>query len=439
MLGGEPMGGIVSFVSLGLGDPALRSARAQERLAAADVVLRDEDAAPVERLLELAREGKRVVRAVEGDALSSFAVMREVLAVAAAAVPYEVVPGVGARAAAAAFAGVMGKATRVRATEVAQAIEGEPGAAVVTLIAAAGEPGQQVVVTTAGEAVAEARALGAQWLVVVLAAPSERLRWFERRPLFGKRVLVTRAEGQASSTAALLRDAGAEPVVVPTIVIGPPSEPEPLARAVRELRAGAYAWAAFTSANGVERTWDAIVAAGGDARAFGAARLAAIGPATAAALERHGLRPEVVAREFKGEGLAEDMLAAMGASRGRVLLARAARARQVLPEALTAAGWAVDVVAAYETRPPGPEAVQGLVAQLGSGSLDAVTFTSSSTVENLCDLLGERAAGLLQRPRLASIGPVTTETARGRGLRVDVTASRYTVPGLIQALEASYA
>ena len=284
--------------------------------------------------------------------------------------------------------------------EVAQAVEGEPGAAVVTLIAAAGEPGQRVVVTTAGEAWRRRRALGAQWLVVVLGRP-RRAAALVRAPAAlrqaGARDAGRGAAGR-SSTAALLREAGAEPVVVPTIVIGPPAEPEPLARAVRELRAGAYAWAAFTSANGVERTWDAIVAAGGDARAFGAARLAAIGPATAAALERHGLRPEVVAREFTGEGLAEDMLAAMGASRGRVLLARAARAREVLPEALTAAGWAVDVVAAYETRPPGPEAVQGLVAQLGAGSLDAVTFTSSSTVENLCDLLGERAAGLLAAP-----------------------------------------
>jgi uroporphyrinogen III methyltransferase/synthase len=432
------MSGLVSFVSLGPGDPSLRAARAEQRLAAADVVLRDEDAAPVERLVELARSGKRVVRAVDGDALSSADALREVLAVAEAGVPFEIVPGVGARAAAATFAGVVGRAMRVRADGVARALEGEPGEAVVTLIAAAGEPTQRVVVTTAGEAVAQARAMGVPWLVLVLAAPSEGLRWFERRPLFGKRVLVTRAEAQAASAAALLRDAGAEPVVVPTVVLGPPADPAPLARAVADLRAGAYAWAAFTSANGVDRTWEAVVAAGGDARAFGAARLAAIGPATAAALERHGLRPDVVAREFKGEGLAEDMLAAMGKPPGRVLLARAAKARAFLPDALRAAGWTVDVVAAYETRPPPAEAVEALVRQLEAGTIDVVTFTSSSTVDNLCDLLGSRAVGLLARPKVASIGPITTETARGRGLRVDVTAAQYTVIGLIQALAASY-
>jgi len=432
------MSGLVSFVSLGPGDPSLRTARAEQRLAAADVVLRDEDAAPVERLVELARAGKRVVRAVAGDALSSADALREVLSVAEAGVPFEIVPGVGARAAAAAFAGVVGKAMRVQADGVARALDAEPGEAVVTLIAAAGEPTQRVVVTTAGEAVEQARAMGVPWLVLVLAAPSEALRWFERRPLFGKRVLVTRAEAQAASAAALLRDAGAEPVVVPTIVLGPPADPAPLARAVADLRAGAYAWAAFTSANGVDHTWDAVVARGGDARAFGAARLAAIGPATAAALERHGLRPDVVAREFKGEGLAEDMLAAMGKPPGRVLLARAAKARAVLPDALRAAGWTVDVVAAYETRSPPAEAVEALVRQLEAGTIDVVTFTSSSTVDNLCDLLGSRAVSLLAGPKVASIGPITTETARGRGLRVDVTAAQYTVLGLIQALAASY-
>jgi uroporphyrinogen III methyltransferase/synthase len=377
------MPGLVTFVSLGPGDAALRTSRAEARLAAADVVVRDDDALPPARLVELARSGKHVVRAVVGDALSSADALREVLEVAASGVPYEVVPGVGARAAAAAFAGVVGRAMRVRADQVGKAVEGEPGAAVMTLIAGAGDPTQRVVVTTAAEVVEQARALGDGWVVLVLGAPSESLRWFERRPLFGKRVLVTRPESQAASAAALLRDAGAEPVVVPTIVLGPPADPAPLAAAIAGLREGAYAWVAFTSANGVGHTWDAVVAAGGDARVFGSARLAAIGPATAAALEQHGLRPDVVAKEFRGEGLAKEMLAAMSKTPGRVLLPRAAKAREVLPETLRAAGWTVDVVAAYETRPPAPEAVADLVARLEAGTLDAVTFTSSSTVDNL--------------------------------------------------------
>jgi uroporphyrinogen III methyltransferase/synthase len=119
-------------------------------------------------------------------------------------------------------------------------------------------------------------------------------------------------------------------------------------------------------------------------------------------------------------------------------VARAARAREVLPEALRDAGCTVDVVAAYETRPPPPDAVAELTRELGEGRLDAVTFTSSSTVENLCDLLGDRAAGLLAGARIASIGPITTATAEARGLRVDVEARPYTVPGLIEALVSSY-
>jgi len=137
-----------------------------------------------------------------------------------------------------------------------------------------------------------------------------------------------------------------------------------------------------------------------------------------------------VAREFVGEGLAKAMLAKMK-TRGRVLLARAAKARDVLPESLRKAGWKVDVVAAYESHPPKKASVARLARDLAAGTIDAVTFTSSSTVENLC-------AVLLARTRVASIGPITTQTARKRGIRVDVMASEYTVPGLIRALAASY-
>lgn len=446
--------GRVSFVSLGPGDAGLLGERARRRLDEADFVVRDGDghatpAAGAARLVELARAGRRVVRATAGDALEAVGVLEEVLAVARAGVDYEVVPGVGARGAAAAFAGVVGRAVRARAADAGKAVEREPADAVVTLVAAAGEPSQRVIVTTAGEAAARARELaggaGDAEIVVAVGAPDGSLRWFERRPLFGKRVLVTRALEQAGKAAALLRDEGAEPVVVPAIAIAPPADPAPLAGAVTALREGRYAWAAFTSANGVERTWAAVEAAGGDARAFGAARIAAIGPATAEALARHGLRPDVVAREFRGEGLAQDMLAAMapagpGATPpSRVLLARAARARDALPEALRAAGCEVDVVAAYETHAAPRDAIAALAADLEVGRIDAVTFTSSSTVDHLCDALGGGAAALLAGVRVASIGPVTSETARARGLRVDVEAPEYTVPGLVRALADSYA
>jgi uroporphyrinogen III methyltransferase/synthase len=169
-------------------------------------------------------------------------------------------------------------------------------------------------------------------------------------------------------------------------------------------------------------------------------RIAAIGPATARALEGRGLHPDVVAREFRGEGLAEAMLAAMGTGepRPRVLLARAARARDALPEALRGAGCEVDVVAAYETRPPPPDVTAALRAELEAGRVDAVALTSSSTVDNLCDLLGEGAPSALSRLRVAAIGPITKDTAVARGVRVDVVPREYTLPALVDALAESY-
>jgi uroporphyrinogen III methyltransferase/synthase len=428
--------GLVSFVGGGPGDPRLRTERAGQRLAEADVVL--EVDVPAETLVALAREGKSVACLVPGDPLESPAVVAQVRAVAAAGVPFEVVPGIGARGAAGAFAGVLGRAVRVPSRDLAAALAGEAPDAVVTLIAAAGTAAQRVVTTTAAAGAVRARDLGDGPVIVAFGAPEEALRWAERRPLFGKRVLVTRAREQAGGTAALLREHGADPVVVPTIEIHAPSDPAPLAAAIIVLRGGGYDWVAFTSANGVERTWQALEAARADARAFAAAKLAAIGPATARALERRGLRPDLVATEFRGEALAGALLEAPRSGPSRVLLARAAVARDILPETLRTAGWTVDVVAAYETRPTSADVVERLTRELAAGRIDAVTFTSSSTVDNLCDRLGPDAAKLLAGPRVASIGPVTTATAVRRGLRVDVTARQYTVPGLIEALAESY-
>jgi uroporphyrinogen III methyltransferase/synthase len=434
------LAGRISFVNLGPGDPALRTERAADRMAAADVVV-DDDEVRIETLFELALAGKRVVRVVRGDVLGSAGVVAEAVALAHADVAIEVIPGVAAAATAAAFAGVLGRAVFASASEVGDAVRAEDPAAPVTIVHAPSLPSQRVVVTTAVAAADAAREFGDARVLVAFGAPEPALRWFERLPLFGKRVLVTRAPEQAASTAALLRELGGDPWVVPTIDLRPPEDGAPLARAIQALRAGAYAWVVFTSANAVERTWDALFAAGGDARAFGRANLAAIGPATARALEARSLRADVMAKEFRGEGLAEALLGAMSGAVGpvRILLPRAAKARDVLPEALRAAGYRVDVVPAYETHPPSAETGELLASELERGRVDAVTFTSSSTVDNLCDLLGTRAASLLARARIASIGPVTTETALGRGLRVDVTAREYTVAGLVEALAASYA
>jgi uroporphyrinogen III methyltransferase/synthase len=178
---------------------------------------------------------------------------------------------------------------------------------------------------------------------------------------------------------------------------------------------------------------------GRDARAFGRAKIAAIGPGTAAALERCGLTADLVAKEHRQEALAAEVLATMNGTKGRVLLARAEVARDVLPDTLRAAGCEVDVVSVYKTRSPPRPLLEALSSLLEAGEIDVVTFTSSSTVDHLCDALEAGAAALLAKTCVASIGPITTETAQKRGIRVDVVAAEYTVLGLVTSLEKHFA
>jgi uroporphyrinogen III methyltransferase/synthase len=308
----------------------------------------------------------------------------------------------------------------------------------VTIVEGVSLPTQRVIETTLGQVPLLPRARAAR-VVLVVGERAERMKeleWWGSQPLFGKRVLVTRAREQAGSASSLLRERGADPVVVPTIEIHPPSDPSPMIEAVAEL-AARYDWVVLTSANGVDRLFAEIVRQGKDARAFGTAKIAAIGPGTAAALERHGLSADVVAKEHKGEGLAAELLGAVDGN-ARVLVARAEVARDALPDALRAAGCTVDVVAVYKTRAPPRALLEGLSTLLDAREIDAVLFTSSSTVDHLCDALEARASELLAKTCVASIGPITTETASKRGVRVDVTASEFTMPGLVRALEAHF-
>jgi uroporphyrinogen III methyltransferase/synthase len=256
----------------------------------------------------------------------------------------------------------------------------------------------------------------------------------EAQPLSGRTIVVLRAAEQAQDTARAIRQRGAQPIVCPAIVIEPPPDPTALRRAASEL--GSYQWVVFTSANGAERLFAALEAQGLDARAFGEARVAAIGPQTASALDARGVHPHCVAREFVGEALGEAMREA--GRLGRVLVVRALEARNALPDMLRQAGAAVDVVPAYRTRSArGPEAA-ALGRALEAGQADIVLLTATSTVVSLLEALGARAAELLARPLLASIGPITTRAAEQRGLTVRVTAERYTVEGLLDALEHYY-
>ena len=259
----------------------------------------------------------------------------------------------------------------------------------------------------------------------------ETIRWFDVRPLFGKRILILRAAEQASRAVDRVRERGGDPISVSAIEIHPATDPEPLRSAVRSL--DRHGWIAFTSANAVRFFWDALAHAKLDTRAV-RGRIAAIGPGTAAALEAHGVRADVVPDEHHAEGLAGEMLAAMKPAE-RVLLPRAKTARETLPETLRAAGHTVDVITAYETRPVGAEGQAAL--REAATRADAVLLTSSSTAQNLVDALG--GAGPLERLVVASIGPVTTASAAQLGLRVDVTAEVHTLDGIVDSLEAYFA
>ncbi|HEY5333472.1 MAG TPA: uroporphyrinogen-III synthase, partial [Solirubrobacterales bacterium] len=251
----------------------------------------------------------------------------------------------------------------------------------------------------------------------------------ERRPLHGRTVVVTRARAQASGLAATLRSLGATVVELPAIRIEPRLEGEEVRAAAAAI--GDYDLVCLTSPNGVGLLFEALDAAGLDARALAGATVAAIGPGTARALAAHGIAADVVPERFVAEALVE-ALSEIEVEGRRVLVARAAEARDVLPDALRERGAKVDVVALYETVRETPEEDAIAAAQ----DADYVTFTSSSTVSNLTDALGDRFPAAA---RIVSIGPVTSATVREAGLEVAVEADRHDVDGLLAALLADAA
>jgi uroporphyrinogen III methyltransferase/synthase len=261
------------------------------------------------------------------------------------------------------------------------------------------------------------------------------LQAFDSGPLFGKRILVPRPLEQARVSANLVRFRGGIPIIFPLIAIEAPEDTVAVSSVVTRL--SSYDWVLLTSANGAESLIAAVRRAGKDARAFAATKLGVIGPKTAEPLLRFGLVPDVVADEHIAEGLLLSLPAR--STMKRVLLYRAAEAREVLPETLRAEGVEVDVVVGYRTRRLSREGVRPLRQWLSEASLDAVLVTSSSMARSLVEALGDDAPELLSRTRLASIGRVTTETLVSLGIQVPVVARKYTVEGLLDALEASYA
>ena len=266
----------------------------------------------------------------------------------------------------------------------------------------------------------------------VVALRERGLDWYERRPLFGRRVVVTRARAQAGELSAELEKLGAEVREFPTIEIGPPEDFGPLDAAIRDL--DSFGLIVFTSVNGVEAFLNRVQHHGLDLRAVPrAAKVAAIGPATAEKIESAGLRVDVIPEEYRAEALIE----AVGVhplAGERVLIPRAKVAREILPDRLREAGAEVVVPPAYESVPSSEGKVE-LSLCLQSGEIDCVTFTASSTVENFVGAFGaEEAARLLSETRVACIGPITAGTARKHGLRVDDVAREYTISGLVEAV-----
>jgi uroporphyrinogen III methyltransferase/synthase len=498
--------GFVSLVGAGPGDPGLITVAGAGALARAEVVVYDRlvhprllDLAPADAeltfagkgpdahtmtqheinalLIERARAGKRVVRLKGGDPFVFGRGGEEAQALAAAGVPFEVVPGVSSAVAGPSYAGIpvtqRGVASSVALVtghedptkeevqvdwaRLAQAVDtlvllmgvGQLESIAERLIAAGRDPAtpaavvewgtlprQRTVTGTLESIAAEARAAGianpAVAVVGEVVRLREALRWFDTRPLFGLRVLVTRTREQASGLSRALAAQGAEPVELPAIAIAPRNDEAKLAAATDALRDGAYAWLLVTSANAVAIFFDALRARGLDTRAV-RARVGAIGSGTAAALAQRGVVADVT--PARHAYTAEGLLAALAGEdvRGaRVLLPRAEGGRELLVEGLAARGARVDELTLYAVVPADPNA-EGL-ARLRAGEIDVATFASSSAVRGLAALLGEELEPL-RRCRIAAIGPVTARTVQELlGRAPDVVAREHTIAGLVAAL-----
>jgi len=424
-------------------------------------------------IVRLGAEGRKVVRLKGGDVFVFARGGEEATALHRAGVPFEIVPGITSAIAAPAYAGIpvthrdhntsftiatghedpskghssldyaklanpkqtliflmamgglAGIVDKLRAN-------GMPDDLPVGIVREGTKPTQETLVATLGTIVAEVERtkFAAPAVVVIGNVVSERdsIRWFDTNPLFGKRVLVTRARDDAAEFAARLWELGAEPVVMPTIAIGPPDDPAGAARAVTAL--DSYAWAVFTSRHGVDACFRFIAAGGGDARRFGGCRVAAIGPQTAERLQTHGIRADFIPGRAVAEEVAAGLLERTRTAE-RVLLVGAQVTREILADTLRAQGRVVDVVSAYKT-----SAVADAAIARAAEETDVWTFTSASTVEAFVQNVpgaGDLAPGKI----VACIGPVTARAASELGVPPDVVASDYGIDGLVAALETA--
>ncbi|HEY3382328.1 MAG TPA: uroporphyrinogen-III C-methyltransferase [Vicinamibacterales bacterium] len=300
-------------------------------------------------------------------------------------------------------------------------------------------PEQETIQATLGELAELARQPKyrnpAMLIVGRVTALREHLRWFDDRPLFGKRVVVTRPKEQAAELVDALEQLGASVVEAPTIRIVPPDDFAPLDEACATV--GEYDWVVFTSANGVDYFFQRMNTGIGDARSLAGVRICAIGPGTAERLAKHCLRVDLVPPEYRAEAVVEAMRATGSLEGKKFLLPRADIARELLAVELRRSGAIVNEVTAYRTVSvePDRESEPDIYRMLLDRKVDVLTFTSASTVRNFVKLYGvEPVADLLAPVAIASIGPVTAEAAQQCGIRTSIMPSEYTIPGLVRAI-----
>jgi uroporphyrinogen III methyltransferase/synthase len=298
-------------------------------------------------------------------------------------------------------------------------------------------PEQQTLTGTLADIAAKAKKRGftppAILVVGEVVSLRPKLDWYEEKPLFGKGVVITRPQEQAVEFAQLLSAEGARVVLFPTIRIVEPSDWKPVDRAIASLES--YQWVVFTSANGVKHFFRRLREKGRDIRDLKGIRVGTIGPATAAAIEGLGIPVDIVPDDFISEGVVK-AFRGVDLKGKRVLLPRAAEARDVIPEGLTTLGASVDAVTVYRTvrSESGREALQAL---LDAGKVDVITFTSPSTVINYKKIMGDDP--LPGKVRIACIGPVTAAAAKKQGFTVDIFQETFTIPGMVEALVSYFA
>ncbi len=428
-----------------------------------------------ERMVAEALAGKTVVRLKGGDPSVFGRLAEEIAACRDAGVAYRIVPGVTTAVAAGAYAGVTmtdrdhascvalvtgheradgeGKnaglfaklaafpGTLVVYMGVTTAPEwsrhlidaGKPADTPVTIVRRCSLPDQLTIRTTLGEVptVLAPKRIRPPLVVVVgdVAAAGEAADWFTSRPLFGKTVLNTRPAGQAEAMTQRLSDLGARVIEHPTIEIAPPADPSELDATIERL--GEYDWVVFSSRNGVESLLRRMADLGRDARAFGTAKVAAIGSVTAEALAEWRLTSDLTPGEYRAEALAAALAGEAGGK--RVLLIRASRGREVLAETLREAGATIDQVVAYKSRDVST-ADPAVLEEIATGRVDWITVTSSAIAKSAAKLFGEALARAERTPRFAAISPITAEALVEAGYPPSATATEYTADGVIEAI-----